>query len=356
MCSRGKRCVSSSDGRMCPAWMCSSSRGHCLFTGAWLPRTAHRGHQRTVRAEDRHGAALAHAVDGPVHRDGGAALQLELGRGHVLDDTAVRLRADRVDHDVRAEVAGRLLQREHDVTGFVEVHRLGEGEVPCLLEPVVEVVDDDDPSGAEEPGRAGGGQADGPGAEHDHRVPFGDVGLLRAEVAGGERVREQQRVFGGEPLRDHRRADIGERHAHALRLPAVVPACRVRVAVDPPDRGRIGVHVVAVREEAAAAEVARAAVDVERHHHPVARTKRLHGGADLLDHPDDLMTEGVPDAGVGHHAVEEMEIRPAHGCSRDPHDRVVGVLDRRIGFLLDADLVRSAVGHRLHRVLLLCVG
>ncbi len=36
MCSSGIRCVMMSLGFRCPAWMCSSSRGHWRFTGAWF--------------------------------------------------------------------------------------------------------------------------------------------------------------------------------------------------------------------------------------------------------------------------------------------------------------------------------
>jgi hypothetical protein len=35
----------------------------------------------------------------------------------------------------------------------------------------------------------------------------------------------------------------------------------------------------------------------------------LHRGADLVNHTDELVTERVAHAGVGHHAVEQVQIR-----------------------------------------------
>ena len=158
----------------------------------------------------------------------------------------------------------------HDVVDLREVDRLGMGEPARVLEAVVDVVDDDDAAGAHQPGRLGGEQPDRPGAEDHHHVAFADLAELRAEVAGRARVGEQHRVLFVHPLGNLARADVGERHAHELGLAAVVAAAGVRVAVDAADRAGVRVDVVAVAVEAARAEEARAAADVERHHHAVA--------------------------------------------------------------------------------------
>src|SRR3954452_6669672 len=108
----------------------------------------HRAEQRTVGAHDRDRATLAHRVDRPVERDGGAGLQLELGGGDVLHEVAVRLRPHGVDRDVGPQVVGDLLHVHDDVVVLGEVVGLGVGEGARLLQPVLQVIDDDDPPGA----------------------------------------------------------------------------------------------------------------------------------------------------------------------------------------------------------------
>ena len=217
-----------------------------------------------------------------------------------------------------------------------------------LLQAVLEVVDDEHPSGAHEPRRLGGEQAYRAGAEHDDAVSLGDVAELRAEVAGRAGVGEQHGVLVVHPVRDQGRSDVGERHPDELRLPAVVAAAGVRVAVDAADGGGVGVDVVAVAVEPAGAEPARAAEDVEGHHDAVTHLQVLHGGPDLVDDADELVAERVADPGVRHHPVVEVQVGAADRTQRDAHDRVVGVLDRGDVLLLHADLVGAAVDHRAH--------
>src|SRR5690606_9798244 len=117
---------------------------------------------------------------------------------------------------------------------------------------------------------------------------------------GGQGVGEHDGVLVVEPVRDLRGADVGEWHAYVFGLAAVIPAAGVGVAVDAADGGGVGIDVVAVGVQAAGAEVARAAVDVERHHHPVTGGEVLHRRADLVDHADELVPEGGAHPGVGH--------------------------------------------------------
>src|SRR3712207_6945743 len=51
--------------------------------------------------------------------------------------------SDRVDDDVCTEPLGEPLEVDHDVVVLREVVGLGVGEAPRLLQPVLEVVDDD---------------------------------------------------------------------------------------------------------------------------------------------------------------------------------------------------------------------
>jgi hypothetical protein len=68
-------------------------------------------------------------------------LQLQLGRGDVLQEVAVGLGAHGVDGHVRAEMVSNLLHVHDDVVVRGEIVGLGVGEGTCLLQPVFEVVD-----------------------------------------------------------------------------------------------------------------------------------------------------------------------------------------------------------------------
>jgi hypothetical protein len=105
---------------------------------------------------------------------------------------------------------------------------------------------------------------------------------------------------------------------------------------------------VAVGVEAARAEPARPAVDVERHHHPVTDRQVLHRRSDLVDNTDELVPECVADPGVRHQTVVEVQVGPADGGELHPDYRVVRVFDRRHRFLLDANFVGTSVRHRFH--------
>ena len=106
---------------------------------------------------------------------------------------------------------------------------------------------------------------------------------------------------------------------------------------------------MAVGVEAAGAEEARAAEDVERHHHAVADAEVAHGRADLVDDAHELVAERVADPGVGHHPVVEVQVGAADRGTADADDRVVGVLDARTVLLLHPHAVGTAVDHGSHR-------
>lgn len=113
-----------------------------------------------------------------------------------------------------------------------------------------------------------------------------------------------------------------------------------------PDRGGVGIDVVAIRIQATCTEITRAAVDVERHHHPVPRLHVAHGRPDFVHHPDEFVTEGHAHPSVGHHTVVQMQIRPADRRPLYPHNRIVRMLDARNILFFYPDLVRSSVYHR----------
>jgi hypothetical protein len=60
------------------------------------------------------------------------------------------------------------------------------------------------------------------------------------------------------------------------------------------------------------------------------------------------MAERHADPRVRHHAVVEVQVRPADRRQRHPYDRVVGVLDGRHLLLFHANAVRPPVHHCAH--------
>src|SRR5438034_385622 len=74
----------------------------------------------------------------------------------------------------------------------------------------------------------------------------------------------------GEPGRGAPRTPVRARHPHESCLTPVAPAAGVGVAVDASHCRGVRIHVMAVQVQTPRAEIARAAVDVERHHDPVS--------------------------------------------------------------------------------------
>jgi hypothetical protein len=198
-----------------------------------------------------------------------------------------------------------------------------------------------------------------------HRVDVArlDVAHLRAHVAGREDVGEEEHLLVGHAVRDLDGPDVGERHARELGLPARVAAQHVRVAEDARRRvaphllghPRVGVRVLAQREELLRAHVAGATRDRERHDHAVADLEVLHRGPDLDDLAHELVAQDVALLHRRHEAVVEVEIRAADRGRGDADDGVAGVQDLGIRDLLDPDisLTHPAVG--IHRISSFCV-
>src|SRR5439155_7859008 len=97
----------------------------------------------------------------------------------------------------------------------------------------------------------------------------------------------------------------------------------------------------------APAEPAMAAHDVEGQHDPVAGGEPFDVGADRLHHPDRLVADRLAGGQRGLAAVE-VEVRTADRRGGDAHDRVVSVLDHRVGDVADPDLLHAFVDDGLH--------
>lgn len=100
----------------------------------------------------------------------------------------------------------------------------------------------------------------------------------------------------------------------------------------------VGIGPVAEREQALLAEPALAAADREGHDDPVADPEIGDLRAELDDLAHVLMAEDVAALHRRLIAVEKMQIRATDGAGGDPDHGIAGVLDRRIGDGVDANV------------------
>ncbi len=234
------------------------------------------------------------------------------------------------------------------MSSLLEVERLHQGVLARELQPVGDVVHRDDALRAEQPRGLHREQAHRAAAEHHHRVPGLDVAHLRALVARGEDVGEEEDLLVLHVVRNPHRPHVREGHAHVLGLPALVAARGVRIPIHARGQVTVGIGVLAVRRQPALAIEATAARDVEGHRHPVPRLQRAHRGAHLLHHADELVAERAAHPRVRHQPVQQVQVRAADGRARHPDNRVVRVLDDRVRLVPHLHAVGPFVHHRLH--------
>ena len=166
------------------------------------------------------------------------------------------------------------------------------------------------------PGRveAGGedrGEADRAGADDRDGVAGGDHAVEHADlVGGGQDVGEEQDLLVGELIGDLVDGVVGERDARVLGLEAVD-----QVAEDPAATAE-ALSVAALLAEAAAPAGGHAGEQ-----DPVAGGHRGDGRADLLDGADGLVAEDRAGRGLGHVALEDVQVGAADRGGVDAHDR-----------------------------------
>lgn len=205
----------------------------------------------------------------------------------------------------------------------------------------------DDARRAEPLGREDGGEAHGAVTDYRDGGACGHAGADRGVMPGRHHVGEgEQRlqhrvgVTGARHLHERR---TGERHADRFALAAVDRAVAEVPAADAGDRRA----VQAVR--------ARHVAEDEGRDHQVAGCDAGDVGTDVFDDADELVADRS-DGMVGLAAVVP-EVRPAHAGQHDPHDRIGGVLDPRVGSITDGDVFRSVEQRSSHgEVLSIVIG
>ena len=116
------------------------------------------------------------------------------------------------------------------------------------------------------------------------------------------------------------------------------------------DRTTIGIGGLACREELHVAKKAAAACDHERHHDAVALGQCRHGGPDLDDFTHEFVAENVTRFHGRYLAAVHVQVGAADRSGGDFEDDVVGLLDDRIGYGVDLDVVTTVIGEGAHGV------
>lgn len=188
-------------------------------------------------------------------------------------------------------------------------------------------------------------QPDRTRAEHRHRIAGPDARVLRAHVAGGEDVAEEEHVLVRQ-ARGHPLAHvIGERHPDRLRLPARI----LLPEAAPEDRAAGG---DALGGQAHAAPLAEPARDRERRDDPVALPELAHRRARLLDHAHELVPHHHPGVEPGDPPVILVQVGAADRAGGDAQHHVGGIHDARVRHRLHPYVAWSVERDRLHALVL----
>jgi hypothetical protein len=202
----------------------------------------------------------------------------------------------------------------------------------------------------QELGADDGEQPDGAAAEHADRVARLDLGHVRAEIPGGEDVGEQDGLVVGHPGRKLDQRRIGQWHAGEFGLEAVEGPSRLRAAEERrPSRLPVGVGVVALRLIPRGAVRAMPAADGRGDDHPVADLEVAHRRADLLDDSHPFMTKDRAGHHARHRPADHVQVGATDGARREADDSVRGLLDLRLGDVVEADVPDSVEYDGLHQ-------
>lgn len=288
-------------------------------------------------------AGAAGEGDVPHERGRADGAVLVLRDAQAADDPAVDDRcqgglervasADGLDDPVDAVAPGQIAHARDafftafgdDVVGTEVAAEVGAGGVAAH---------EDDALGPQTLGGDHRTQADRAVPDDQHRVPWADAGRDGTVVARGHHVRQgqqggQQRRVGGDGQLDQ--GAVGVRDAHRLALAAVDTVESVPAAVPTGDLQALGAviaGVVAVRE---------------RGDDQVTRLETCHVGAGLLDHAEELVTHR-PAGLSGRHRLVGPQVAAAHTRPDGAHEGIGGLLDLRVGTVLDPD-VSGSVHH-----------
>jgi hypothetical protein len=261
---------------------------------------------------------------------------------------AVRLHAHRVDHGVGAAAVGQLADHLGEVILVLkQVEHLGPAPADAL-EPLGHEIDADHAVTPVER-YARGHVPDRAKAEDGDASAVRDAGVLDRLPGRRQDVRQVDEALVRKLFRHLDVRVVRVRHAQELGLAAGLIAVQLRVAEQRRAHALLA-HLggLALGLEALVAHEAAAAGDLERNDHAVARGELGHARADLLDHAHRLVAQdrALLDEGAEH--LVQVQVGAADRRGRHAHDRVRGLLDRRVGNVVDPHVALSVPSQSFH--------
>ena len=190
--------------------------------------------------------------------------------------------------------------------------------------------------------------AEGPhrsATEHHDAIAGRDLRELGPHEAGRQYVGEEEALLVVEPGRHLEAVDVGERHAHRLRLAAVVD----RAESEHVGHGAALARHRAPAVDAAAARGATPATDGARDQDPIALGHTRDRAARVLDGAEELVADHEAVGAERRVEVPEMEVRAADRGALDANQHVGVGLEPGVGHRLDPHVFLAVIDDRSHK-------
>src|SRR5690606_28039710 len=250
---------------------------------------------------------------------------------------------------VYPDATGQALQGSDGILS-IEIDDLG-ALAAGQVQAAGQVIDGKYPGGAHQPRTGDGELVHRAAAEHGDGITGADLRHFRAEVAGGEDIREQDRLVVGDGVGNLDQADIGVGNTGLFRLQAIEAATGFR----PAEKGGAGlgavrVGAIALGVIAGPAVGAVATGNGGGDDHPVAHLQVAHIGAQGFDDADALVPEDSAWAHTADAATDKMQVGTADGRGGQADNGIGGLMQYRIRYLFQAyvtDIVKNDGFHPL---------
>ncbi len=210
-------------------------------------------------------------------------------------------------------------------------------------------VDGEHPASAQQLGAGNGELAHRAAPEHRHGVAAAHLGHLGAEVAGGEDVREQNRLIVADLRWQFDQPDVGERDTGLLSLQTMEWSGGLRTAIER-GAGLLAVRVgaIALGEVAGPAVGTVATGDGGWDDDPIADLQVAHIGAQGLDDADTFVAENGARLHAAHGAPHEVQVGAADRRCGDAHNGIGGRQDAWFRHVFETDIANGVVDNSFH--------
>ena len=140
---------------------------------------------RAINTHNRYIAAFPNRIDSPVKGSRGTSLEFHYYSGQLLRKTSVSFTSNRIDAYIGSQPVRHLFDVNCHVIHVLEIDDFALGKVLYKLQAILQMINDDYPTGPQKPGAFGGEDAYWAGAENHNSIPFLDVSHFRRLIPGG---------------------------------------------------------------------------------------------------------------------------------------------------------------------------